>query len=274
MVNSNVQKNFLDRMFRRITGLVWEMTTGKLGVQDANGIFTLDITPGEKPTDAPTYRTSVNPFDNFGMAIPAFATQVPHDKVAIGDIVVGDSGILGWVIGKKEVALTLMDKKGITKNYTPPKVAIMGGEGILIVQNLLNLAGGEAGMQGLQGSLLPLMMIMGDDDSSLEKILPFLLFSQTQGVAGAKPAGGMDPMMLMLLSGKLGKGGSGNIDPMMLMMMSGMGGAGAMNPMMLMALAGGDLGGILGGNGKTVPGTGNNAVGGVPALNAIGKKHY
>lgn len=265
---ANVQNKFLGRMFRRITGLVWDLTTGKIGIQDKGGIYTLDITPGVKASDPDTYRPSVNPFDNFGTAIPAFAQQVPFEKIGIADIVVGDNGILGWVIDKKNVALVLMDKNGMTKNYTPPKVQIMGSEGALVVQSLFNVAGGQEGLTGLQGNLLPLMMLAGDDDSALEKILPLMLFSQSTGTG----AGAMNPMMLMMMAGGLGKGGSGGglagMDPMMLMMMmGGMGGnnGGGMNPMMLMAMTGG----LEKLTGNTVPGTGSNAIGGTPPLQTL-----
>lgn len=261
--NSNFASKFLGRMFRRINGLSWDLTSGQIGVQDANGIYTLDVTPGVKTTDEATYRVSVNPFDGFGTPIPAFAVQVPHDKIAIGDIIVGDKGILGWVIGKKEVALTLLDKSGVTKNYTPPKVAIAGQDGALVVQNLFNLTGGKDGLTGLQGSILPLLM-MGGDDSSLEKVLPLLLFSQSTGTG----AGAINPMMLMMMA----KGG--DIDPMMMMAMGGFGGAaaGGINPMMLMALQGdkGGLGGLFGGKtGTTVAGESSNALGAAPALQKL-----
>lgn len=55
--------------------------------------------------------------------------------------------------------------------------------------------------------------------------------------------GGIDPMMLMLMSGGLGGNGAGAIDPMMFMLMS-QGKDSKIDPMMLMAMSGG-----LGGNG-------------------------
>ena len=258
--NSAFASKFLGRMFRRITGLSWDLTTGQIGVQDTNGIYTLDVTPAAKEGGEATYRVSVNPFDGFGAPIPAFAVQVPHDKITVGDIIVGDKGILGWVIGKKEVALTLLDKNGVTKQYTPPKVQIAGQDGALVVQNLFSAAGGQAGFNGLQGSLLPLLMMGGTDDGALEKILPLMLFSQQSGAG----AGAINPMMLLALS----KGG--DIDPMTLMMMSGGfgGGAGGMNPMMLLALQGkeGGLGSLLGGAATKTVGESSNALGAAPAL--------
>jgi hypothetical protein len=260
----NLSNKFLSRMFRRIHGLSWDLTSGNIGVQDANGIYSLETTPGEKPTDAATYRVSVNPIDVFGTPIPAFATQVPHDKIATGDLIVGDKGILGWVVGKKDIALTLLDKNGMTKNYTPPKVAIMGSDGAMVVQNLFNLTGGKDGLNGLQGSLLPLLMLTGDgNDSALEKILPLMLFSQTTGTG----AGAMNPMMLMMMASG-GKGG-GNKDLLTMMALSGgmgAGNGGGMGAMLPLLLAGeGGLGNLFGG-GDVVPGTGDNGLGAVPAL--------
>lgn len=266
MFNSNVQNKFLARMFRRINGLVWELNTGKTGIKTNDGIFTIEISKAEDASDN-SGQVTVNPFDSFGMSLPAFATQVPHDKINVGDIIVGDKGILGWVINKKEVALQLMDTNGMTKNYTPPKVGVLGSEGALVVQNLMTLTGGKDGLGSLQGNLLPLLMVLGDNDSAMEKILPMMLFSQTTGAG----AGKVDPMMMAMMMGGLGKGGSG-IDPKMLLLSGAMGGgAGGMNPMLMMALMGdGGLDGLFGGKGEVIPET-SNAINGVPALQPISK---
>lgn len=249
---------FLDRMFRKVQGLVWDLTTGQVGLKDTNGIYTL-IQDGEGDTAA--YGVSVNPFDSLGTALPAFATQTPIEQVDLGDIIVGEREILGWVIEKRDRSLKLLDKNGMTKNYTPPKVAIVGANGVLVVKNLFNLAGGQQGMLGLQNNLLPLLAL--GDDGSLDKLMPLILMqtmTQQPGAAAAPAANGFASMLPLLLLSKGGKGGLGDIDPMMLMMMSG-GGAG-MNPMMLLALQGG-----LGGDEPKV--SSGTTTGGVPALTRV-----
>lgn len=237
---------FLDRMFRKVQGLVWDLTSGQVGLKDQNGIYTL---VQETEGDNVVFGVSVNPFDSLGTALPAFATQTPIEQVELGDIIVGEREILGWVVEKRDRSLKLLDKNGMTKNYTPPKVAIVGANGVLVVKNLFNLAGGQQGFLGLQNNLLPLLALGGD--SSIEKLLPMILMQTMTGAATGAPAqanaaAGMSNMLPLLLLSKGGKGGLGDIDPMMLMMMSG--GAGGMNPMMLMALQGG-----LGGGDSSTP---------------------
>ncbi len=234
-MNFNSNK-FVRRMFRRIDGLVWDIASGKVGLRTEHGIHSVNLT-GEQPVP------EVNPFDFGAIEIPAFATQVARTDIKKGDLIVGDKDIIGWVVDETlPVALRVMDHNGTTKTFTPPTVAVMGTQGILVVQNLFNLAGGEAGGAALANNMLPFLMMDGGD-SKLESMLPFLLMQSTGPVAGAAAAGGgMNPLMLMaMMSDKGGSGGGlGGLmeNPLMMMaMMGGMGGgAGGMNPMMMMAL--------------------------------------
>lgn len=271
---------FLNRMFRKIDGLVWDLQTGALGLKKSDGIYTLtqDVVgataasgEGENAVAAVAgtiqYGTSVNPFEVFSMAIPAFATQVPLANIKEGDLIVGERDILGWVTGKTNAGLKLLDANGFNKNYTPPKVAIMGQDGALVVQSLGGLFGGDAGVGGLQSALMPMLMLSGGDTDGLESILPILLFSQMQAtnpaaaalganaagapIAAVNPLASLMPMLMMQKlsksKGKAKTGGSkgpfGDMDPMMLMAMSGgfgggAGGLGGISPMLLMAMGG------------------------------------
>lgn len=230
---------FVRRMFRRIDGIVWDVVSGQVGLKTAEGVFTATFSETGEPT------VTVNPFD-LSVALPGFATQTAHADVNVGDIIVGDQKILGWVTRKTDASFVLIDQHGMTKNYTPPKVAVMGGSGPLVVRNLFSLTGGQGGV----ASMLPMLMMFGGDDSKLEKILPFLLMqggnlgapAADGAAAAANPMAAMLPLLLM--KGGLG-GGNGDIDPMLLMAMSGGlgGGNGAMNPMLMMALMNGGLGG-------------------------------
>lgn len=256
-MSSNIKSKFLNRMFRRIGGVVWDMTSGSQGLKINDEIYSLQLTPGTPavldatgavvtPATETEFHTSVNPFGDLGMALPAFATQVPFDDVSLGDIVVGANKILGWCVGKTGAALKVVEHNGTCKTIVPPKVAILGNDGVLVVQNLFSLTGGAAGAGNFANSLLPLLMLGGGDEK-LEKMLPLLLMQSAQGGAPAGGAGGMNPMLMMAMMGGLGgkKSGDGGIDPMMLLAMSGgLGGGaggGAMNPMVMMAMMGGDL---------------------------------
>merc|ERR1712048_1008784 len=83
-------------------------------------------------------------------------------------------------------------------------------------------------MQGQNGAPMDpmmMMMLMGDDSSSMKDMLPMMMM---QGQNGAP----MDPMMMMM---PMGDDSSDMKDLLPLMMMNG-GEQGAMNPMMLMSL--------------------------------------
>jgi hypothetical protein len=210
---------------------------------------------------------------------------VPFDRISAGDLIVGDRDILGWVVGKTDKTLKLLDFNGMHKTYQPPKVQILNQDGALVVQSLSGLFGGDAGVGGFQSSLMPLLMMTGGDSEGLDSILPILLFSQMQtsnpsaaataATVGGNPSLAASPMaslmpLLMMQSlgkskGKTGgaKGGLlGGIDPIMMMAMSGGfggGAAGGINPMMLLAMSGG-----LGGD------DGDDDVVGLPSTQASG----
>jgi hypothetical protein len=259
---------FLKRLFRKINGVVWDVVSGGVGLQTENGIFTVSF------SDTGAASLNCNPLDDFGLAIPAFATQVAIADVEQGDIVVGDQGIIGWVTDKTDAAVKVIDHSGYSKTYSPPKVSVFGGVpgGILVVRNLMSLTGGAAGASNFASSLMPLLMLGGGDDK-LEKLLPLLLMTSqaAPAVAGAPAANPMANMLpLLLMSGGLGgEGKKGDLDPMMLMALSGGlgGGAGGMNPMMLMALMG--KGGDLFGSSEKVPALTPVTRGGVPVLNRL-----
>jgi hypothetical protein len=300
----------LNRMFRKIDGLNWDLQSGQVGVKTRDGSIATLIktdTPAVAAVAASEgvaavaaqaastdYNITVNPFSFFATPIPAFATQVPFDRISEGDLIVGETEILGWVVAKTAKALKLLDFKGFQKTYQPPKVQILNQDGALVVQSLTGLFGGTAGLGGLQNSLLPLIMMSGGETEGLESILPLVLFGQLQTanpaaaadaatVGGApqlaqNPIANLLPMLLLSKSKKSGGKSGGafdGIDPMMLMMSGAFGGgaaAGGLNPMMLLALSKGGFGG---GDDEpelvSIPKT--NAAGGfVPALERITRR--
>ncbi len=306
---SGLSSKFLNNMFRKIDGLVWDLQSGSLGIKGTEGIYTLtsDYDLGSPAVPASennsaiaavpastSYGVSVNPFDSFGISIPAFATKVPFSGINIGDLVVGEKDILGWVTSKAGVSLKLLDKNGFNKTYSPPKLQIMNQDGALIVQSLGGMFGGQAGVGSLQQSLLPMLMLSGGDTDGLDSILPLMLFGQMQQTnpngakaiateAGnpslaANPLSSLMPMLMMQSLAKKKKssggksGGLGSIDPMMLMMMSGgFGGAqqGSINPLMLLAMGG--LGGDDTDDAVSLPITGAGTDSFIPALQRLKK---
>lgn len=243
MINT---KKLMDRVFRRVSGVVWDVMSGKIGLRTENGIYTVDIAEDGTPT------VSLNPLESLGVAIPAFATQSALVDVQPGDIVVGENGILGWAVSKTEAAVKLVDHNGHNKTYSPVKVQVLNTPSLMVVRNLFSLTGGASGAAGFASNLLPLLAL-GGDDSKLEKLLPLLLMSNGafggaapgNGTGAANPMANMLPLLLLSGEGGLKLGGGGALEKMMLFQAvagGGLTGAGGMNPMMLALLAGdGDL---------------------------------
>lgn len=201
-------QKMMSRFFRQVDGVVWDLFSGKIGVQTADGITTLEGA-GE---DA---QVSVNMFDQFGMPVPAFAQSTPLDAVAIGDLIYGANKPMGWVIEIKDRADTgkkfvLMSPSGTSHTWTPPKVSMLGFDsGVMVLRSLMNmLPGGNSGLNAMQGMLMPLMMMGGDLD--LEKIMPMMLFSQLGASGNGSDAMGMNNnmvqmmMMAQMMGGKSG----------------------------------------------------------------------
>lgn len=195
----------LDRMFRKADGVVWDLMTGKIGVQTDEGIVTLEGT-GE---DA---QVNVNLFDDFGFALPAFAQATPKNGVQVGDIIYrGARNNIAWVIEKKEdgdkVRFKLMKPNGETANWNPPKVSLMGFEsGVMVLRSLVSmLPGGQGDLGQMQGMLMPLMMMGGLEGDTMDKMMPLMLMQMT---SGAGQQGGMGNMMQMMLLMSMLKGGN------------------------------------------------------------------
>lgn len=195
----------LDRMFRRADGVVWDLMTGKIGVQTDEGIVTLEGT-GE---DA---QVNVNLFDDFGFALPAFAQATPKNGVQVGDIIYrGARSNVAWVIDKTEVEkdgvttykFKLMKPNGETTNWNPPKVSLMGFEsGVMVLRSLVSmLPGGQGDLGQMQSALMPFMLMGGLEGDAMNKLLPLMLMQLTSGQAG-----GMGNMMQAMLMMSLLKG--------------------------------------------------------------------
>lgn len=215
-----IGNKLMNRFFRRVDGVVWDLMSGKIGVKSTDGIATLEGTGDDA-------QVSINMFDQFGFEVPAFAQNTSTTEVQVGDLVVGAKGIQGWVIEKKEKQLVLMKPDGSRGSMTPPKVNMMGLEGgVMVLRSLVNmLPGGTGGLNQMQTMLMPMLM-MGDGNLDLDGIMPMLLMSQMNMGAVVDPSNpnsallaqnqmaSMMQMMMMsqLLGGKGGKGGSNFFD--------------------------------------------------------------
>ena len=209
-----IGNKLMNRFFRRVDGVVWDLMSGKIGVKSTDGIATLEGVGDDA-------QVSINMFDQFGFEVPAFAQNTSTTEVQVGDLVVGAKGIQGWVIEKKEKQLVLMKPDGTRGSMTPPKVNMMGLEGgVMVLRSLVNmLPGGTGGLNQMQTMLMPMLM-MGDGNLDLDGIMPMLLMSQMNVGTTVDPnnpnaallaQNQMSSMMqMMMLSQLLGnKGGSG-----------------------------------------------------------------
>ncbi len=195
---------FVDRMFRKADGIVWDLMTGKVGVATSDGIATIE---GEGD-DA---RITVNVMDDFGVALPAFAQSTPPDAIKVGDIIYrGKRDTVSFVIEKKENGkFRVMNVDGTSSTWTAPKVQMLGFDsGVMVLRSLVSmLPNGNDGLGQMQGNLLPMIMMAGGPDGlDMEKILPLMLMTQS-GAAGTGGMGNMMQTMLMMqmFSGKGGK---------------------------------------------------------------------
>lgn len=204
LFNSN---KLMDRFFRKVDNVVWDLMTGKVGIKTAEGVVTVEGTGDEA---VPV----VNPIEQFGMPVPAFAQNTPFASVNVGDLIYGAKDITGWVVEKKEKSLVLLKPSGTRSTWTPPKVQFFGFDsGVMVLRSLINvLPGGQSGLGNMQSMLMPLMM-MGGGSSDLGEIMPMLLFSQMN--AGGDPAAAgagtnnMASVMQMIMMAKMLKGSKG-----------------------------------------------------------------
>ena len=203
----NFNKGFMDRFFRPVDNVVWDLMSGKIGYRKGSSIMTIDLgNLNEDKTEAPEAQISENPFDDFGVAIPAFAQSTPVDNITIGDMIYTASGVMGWIVKKNDKSYKIMKPDGTRSDWVPPKVQMLGlDSGVMILRSLMNmLPDGNNGLANMQSMLMPMMAMgmMGDGDSEgfdLKGILPMMLMSQTNaGGSTATSMQNMLPMMMML----------------------------------------------------------------------------
>jgi hypothetical protein len=209
----------MNRFFRKVDGVVWDLLSGNVGVRTNEGIASLTEEIEEVPSTKAgkivpgtiSYGVTINPMESMGFPLPAFAQNTPASSVKPGDLISGAKGLMGWVTDIKPKSYSIMKADGTITNWFPPKVQFFGPEsGIMVVRSLTNLMGGSKdGVANLGNMLLPmLMMNEGKIDSSMEKMLPLMLFGGIGGMTGAgSTAGGMNNMMPMLMMMSMMKGG-------------------------------------------------------------------
>jgi hypothetical protein len=194
----------MNRFFRKIEDAVWDLQSGKIGLATKEGIATIDGLGDDASI-------SINPIEQFGIPVPSFAQNTPLADVKVGDLLYGTTaGTRGWITkiivndkedGSKTYKFKILTPSGTETTFTPPKIAMFGFDpsGAMIVRSLFNMMGSSEGLAGLQGNLMPLMM-MGGDMEDIGDILPMVMMS---GMGGAGNTGNMGSMMQTMMMMKM-----------------------------------------------------------------------
>lgn len=223
---------FMDRLFRKAPGVVWDMMTGKVGIKTSEGIATFSGEGDDAQID-------INLFDQFGMEVPAFAQSTPIAAVNVGDLIYFGSGDKpGWIIEKVygvkptgsttkakrptkaqiaagpaamasaeedvdtgNVRFTLMKVDGQRTTWKPPKVSMlgMGADGVMVIRSLLTmLPGGQTDLNGMQGNMMMMMQMSAmngnEDGPDMDKLMQIMLM----GAMGGQQGGNMMQTMMMM----------------------------------------------------------------------------
>jgi len=236
---SDMMKKMMGYQMSTVENLLYDMSTGQIGVKNKDGITTISKVSVQVPvkktrsktvptttdvvetTTEDTFELTVNPFDMFSMSIPAFAIATPLDQVKIMDIVIDQNDkAVGWVTKITGASLRVIKTDGTNSTFTPPKVQMMGmsAGGVKAVKQLFNMEGGFA---GVQSSMMPMMMManmmanmMGGDESSdeggfadmMQMQLMMQMMNPGQSAGAVNPMASMMPMMMManMMKGKQG----------------------------------------------------------------------
>ena len=187
MQPNNALKNFgqsigdkmMARMFQPVKDVVWDLSTGKMGILGKNNsIFSLQ-------GDGETAQVVENMFSEFGMAIPAFAQNVPFDDVQLGDLAFRPGGRPGWVVEKNPNSIILLNTDSSEGTLRRNKVVTLGMDqsGVMILRNLFSMTG-PGGQQNFQ-MMLPMLMAGSTNEDAGDMVQMMLMMSMMDQGGGA-----------------------------------------------------------------------------------------
>ena len=202
---SNMASSMMERMFRRVDGLCWDMQSGKMAIKTRDGLLTAVI----DETDPDNSHVNNNLISEFGMAIPAFAQGTKAEDIRVGDIIINNTRIQGWVIKADELKFRILSPSGNISRWNPPRVTMMGFDsGTMVVRSLFNMVGGQ-GVQNMQAMMMPMMMsgMLGNDADSdndmMEMMMPMMLMQMTSGAGGTPGAVDQSNPMAGMMGGNM-----------------------------------------------------------------------
>lgn len=199
MVKNTMFEKLAKSMMKEVSARI-DMTTGTMGITTPEGLATLGT------DESGGLCININVMDEImGFDVPAYAVKTPFDKIAVGDIFVDSNDKQGFVIGITEKStLQILKPNGQKTTYNATKTNL-GANGFFVVTNFFK--GMVGGSGGGMNSMLPLMMLMGNDDEG---------DSKTPKSEGKKNKLGMMLAMSAMSGSEMGIGG---INPMMLALM-------------------------------------------------------
>ena len=169
-----------DSFFREVKNVAIDIQSGKFGVISQDGISVYNNGTVE-----------VNPIQELGVKVPAFAVRVPVDQLAPGDIILSGNDATFFNI-KTEQGYEVVTLSGEIKQVGQVSNMFFGKNTVLAVKNMFGSAGGMNPMM--------MAMLMGDDfgKGGDNKNL-MMAMAMSGGMSGSEGMGGMNPMMLMML---------------------------------------------------------------------------
>jgi len=185
----NSLSNMANKFFRRVDSVVYDLQSGKTALKNGDG--SLAILNVEKTDDDVVVGLENVPF-NISMSLPAFAIRTDLDKVAVGDVIINENSVLGFVIEvEAEDKYKTIAPNGAISTFSVPANQLFGKKGVMVVQSFNFMGEGEGKGFGDMNPLM-LMALMGGNSN----IDPMMLMAMSGGL------GDMNPLMLMALAGR------------------------------------------------------------------------
>lgn len=176
MLPSKINTEFNKKYFRPIDNMVWDISTGRLGIIDDRGIIILS-------GDASGYKMETTNADTYTKLVQAFARPSLANELEPGDIVYNrlSNSIVGWIVksnGNSSFQILKMD--GTRMDWSSSRSQVLDFDSInMAVKPLTSILGTEHNLNQLQNSMMLLISsgVVPEEDTFID-ILPILLIGQ------------------------------------------------------------------------------------------------
>lgn len=184
---------FMDSLFKKVDNVVYDLSTGAIGVSTDNGITTLGWDKDNDEGDRPVLE--VTPIDMLGFTMPAFAQLTPIKEVVVGDMLVADNSY-GWIVKASKKNIEVLNINGQQTVYRPKKISLFGvKDGVMVVRNMMSAFNNK----GTNNMMLPMLMLMQKNgNNSQHDMFKIMALSSMMG-GNSNGIAGMNPLMLMAM---------------------------------------------------------------------------